>query len=325
MHLRNRLYDRGWKASYRAPVPVVSIGNLTLGGTGKTPCVAYVAGFFRRWKRRVAILSRGYGGTGGLNDEALVLAENLPDVPHLQGPDRVALATAAVRDQRGDVLVLDDGFQHRRLARDLDVVLVDATLPWGHGHLFPRGLLRERPTSLRRAGVVVLTRCDQVAEPERRRLRESVLRIAPHAQVAETVHRPLDLINGQRTIAPLDRLRDRPVVAFCGIGNPAAFQQTLTGLGLTVAAFRPFPDHHAYPRTDIEALIAWALRQARDCIVVTTQKDLVKLRRTHLGDRELWALRICLAFEAGQETFDQKLRDVIRARCVDPLAPVPSP
>jgi tetraacyldisaccharide 4'-kinase len=312
MRLRNQLYDRGWKASYRAPVPAVSVGNLTLGGTGKTPCVEYVADFLRRHGRRVAILSRGYGGASGLNDEALVLADNLPDVPHLQGPDRVALAVRAVRDQHSDALVLDDGFQHRRLARDLDIVLVDATLPWGHGHLFPRGLLREGPASLRRAGVVVLTRCDQVGDPQRRCLHEIIARIAPHARVAATVHRPLDLINAQRTVAPLERLWGRPVAAFCGIGNPAAFRQTLIGLGLTVAAFRPFPDHHAYSRTDVEALTAWARQLAPDGIVVTTQKDLVKLRRTHLAGRELWALRIRLGFETGQETFDQKLREVIR-------------
>ena len=110
--------------------------------------------------RRVAILSRGYGGPdgGGRNDEALVLEENLPDVPQLQGADRVALAHVAVEELESEVLVLDDGFQHRRLARDLDVVLIDATNPWGHGHLFPRGLLREPVSSLRRADVLVLTR-----------------------------------------------------------------------------------------------------------------------------------------------------------------------
>ncbi len=312
VRLRNQLYDQGWKASYRAPVPVVSVGNLTLGGTGKTPCVEYVADFLRRLGRRVAILSRGYGGTSGLNDEALVLAENLPDVPHLQGADRAALAASAVRDRQSNALVLDDGFQHRRLARDLDIVLVDATLPWGHGHLFPRGLLREGPASLRRAGVVVLTRCDQVGESQRRRLYEAIDRLAPHAPVAATVHRPLDMIDSRRTVAPLERLRGRPVAAFGGIGNPAAFHQTLAGLGLTVAAFRPFPDHHAYPPADVDALAAWARRLAPDGVVVTTQKDLVKLRQTHLGGRELWALRIRLGFEAGQEAFDQKLREVIR-------------
>ncbi len=124
--VRNRLYDLGWKRIHRAEVPVVSIGNLTLGGTGKTPAVEYVARCYRDLNLRVAILSRGYGATGpsGRNDEALVLEENLPDVPHLQGPDRVDLARSARQELQSDVLILDDGFQHRRLARDLDMVLI---------------------------------------------------------------------------------------------------------------------------------------------------------------------------------------------------------
>src|SRR6185437_8849192 len=120
-------------------------------------CVEYVARFFRDCGRRVAILSRGYGGERGRNDEALLLAQNLPGVPHLQGGDRVALAAEAVERLHCDVLVLDDGFQHRRLARDLDLVLVDATDPWGQGYLFPRGLLREAPAGLGRADAVILT------------------------------------------------------------------------------------------------------------------------------------------------------------------------
>jgi tetraacyldisaccharide 4'-kinase len=145
VRVRNWLYDRGWKRVVRAAVPVVSVGNLTLGGTGKTPCVEYVARFYRRLDLRVAILSRGYGSRAGRNDEALVLEENLPDVPHLQGPDRAALAAIGVEELESEILVLDDGFQHRRLARDLDLVLIDATEPWGYGYLFPRGLLREPP------------------------------------------------------------------------------------------------------------------------------------------------------------------------------------
>ena len=148
---RNFAYAAGWLRSHRVGMPVVSVGNLTVGGTGKTPCVEYVAGFYRRQDRRVAILSRGYGGSGGRNDEALVLDENLPDVPHLQGPDRVALARTALEELESEVLILDDGFQHRRLARDLDLVLLDATVPWGYGHLLPRGLLREPAGGVRRA------------------------------------------------------------------------------------------------------------------------------------------------------------------------------
>jgi tetraacyldisaccharide 4'-kinase len=312
VRLRNGMYERGWKETHRAAVPVVSVGNLTVGGTGKTPCVAYVADFYRRRDVRVTILSRGYGGAGGRNDEALVLEEDLPDVPHLQGADRVGLAATAVEELECELLVLDDGFQHRRLARDLDVVLIDATNPWGHGHLLPRGLLREPSSSLRRAGVVVLTRCDQVSGAERGRLREAVTRLAPGVPVAETTHRPVDLGNGAQTGVPLGRLRGRPVAAFCGLGNPDAFRRTLGDLGADVVAFRTFPDHHPYARADVDDLRAWARRQATDCVVVTTQKDLVKLRLTDLGGRELWALRVRLHVEAGQDEFDRKLEEAIR-------------
>ena len=170
--IRNRFFDWGWKKSHRATVPVISIGNLTLGGTGKTPCVEYVARFFRQHDVQVAILSRGYGGDGGRNDEAMLLEENLPDVPHLQGPDRVQLAGTAVEELESELLVLDDGFQHRRLRRDLDVVLVDATNPWGYGYLFPRGSLREPVSSLRRASVVMITRADRVSSAALSRIRE---------------------------------------------------------------------------------------------------------------------------------------------------------
>ena len=309
--LRNWWYDRGWKQSRRVPVPVVSVGNLTLGGTGKTPCVEHVARFYRGRDLRVAILSRGYGGGAGCNDEALVLEENLPDVPHLQGADRAALAATAVEELQSEVLVLDDGFQHRRLARDLDLVLVDATDPWGQGYLFPRGLLRERPASLWRAGVVMLTRCDQVEATERGRLRETVTRLAPGVPVVETTHRAVDLVNADRDTAPLAALRDQPVAAFCGIGNPEAFRRTLADLGAAPSDFRTFPDHHAYTRTDVEDLRNWARQQATDCMVVTTQKDLVKLRLARLDGRPLWALRIRLHVESGQEALDRKLQEVI--------------
>ena len=308
--LRNRLYDRGWRGGHRAPVPVVSVGNLTLGGTGKTPCVEYVAGFYRQWGRKVAVLSRGYGRTDGPNDEALVLRENLPDVPHLQGADRVSLAAEAVRRWHSDVLVLDDGFQHRRLARDLDLVLIDATQPWGYDSLFPRGLLREAREGLRRAGLVILTRCDQVSDVARGRLKEAVSRIAPSVPVAEAAHRPRELANHCRMAAPLEAWRGRPVSAFCGIGNPAAFRATLTGLGFHVAAFRAFPDHHPYPPTDVADLDAWVRGQAGDA-VVSTQKDLVKLRRPRLGGKELWALRVCFHVEAGEDILVCKLQEVL--------------
>jgi tetraacyldisaccharide 4'-kinase len=309
--LRNRLYDIGWKRCYHAPVPVVSVGNLTLGGTGKTPCVEYVAGFFYRQNRRVAILSRGYGRCAGANDEARVLHENLPEIPHLQGPNRVSLAVEAIKNLSSDILVLDDGFQHRRLARDLDVVLVDATDRWDD-HLFPRGLLREPYAELRRAGIVILTRANQVACQVRDRLKRAIAHYAPMVPIVEADHCPVHLINCEGKIAPLECLHQKPVAAFCGIGNPNAFRKTITDLGATAIDFKAFSDHHPYSSRDLHDLNVWARQQNSDAIILTTQKDLVKLRYRHLGGKPLWSLRIRLHFREGQGVFDQKLLSVMR-------------
>jgi tetraacyldisaccharide 4'-kinase len=311
MGLRNRLYEHGWKRSQRVSVAVVSVGNLTLGGTGKTPCVEYVARFYRGQDLRVAILSRGYGSSAGRNDEALVLEKNLPDVPHLQGADRLSLAMTAVDELESEILILDDGFQHRRLHRDLDLVLTDATNPWGHGYLFPRGLLREPPRSIRRAGMVLLTRCDQVDEKTRKRIQERIAHYAPDLPVALTTHKPIGLRNSEENSAPLEALKARPVAAFCGIGNPRAFRQSLACLGAEICAFRIFPDHHAYTRADVEELRRWAGEQAKDCLILTTEKDLVKLFLPQLGGRPLWSLRICLHIEAGEEALQRKLLSVV--------------
>jgi tetraacyldisaccharide 4'-kinase len=311
MAIRNCLFERGWQTVQRAAVPVISVGNLTVGGTGKTPCVEYIAGRLRDWDRRVAILSRGYGGDHGPNDEALVLEDNLPDVPHLQGADRVALARIAVEELESDVLVLDDGFQHRRLARDLDVVLIDATEPWGFGYLLPRGLLRESPRGLSRAGMVMLTRCNQAEPATLTKIRAEVARLAPEVPVVETSHEPTAWIDAERQTQPCRQWHGRQVAAFCGIGNPEAFRRTLHDLGMAVKAFRVFPDHHAYTRNDVEALNDWARREATEGVVVTTQKDLVKLRLTRLGACELWALRIQLRIDAGQDALDRKLKEAL--------------
>ena len=247
--LRNIAYGRGWTRSESAAVPVVSVGNLTLGGTGKTPCVEWIARWFREHDLRVAILSRGYGAEAGRNDEALVLEENCPDVPHLQGADRAALAKIAADELESEVLILDDGFQHRRLRRDLDIVLVDATCPWGHGWLFPRGLLREPASSLGRADVVMLTRCDMTSPEARARLHEEVRRHAPGIPIVESEHRPSAWLNGDKRMS-VEALAGRPVAAFCGLGNPDAFRRTLTSLGTEPIAWRTFLHHHAYSAAD---------------------------------------------------------------------------
>jgi tetraacyldisaccharide 4'-kinase len=307
VRLRNLTFDRGWRRVERVPVPVVSVGNLTAGGTGKTPCVEYVARYYRQRELRVAILSRGYGAQGGRNDEALVLEDNLPDVPHLQGADRVRWAQAAIEELDSEVLVLDDGFQHRRLARDLDLVLLDATDPWGGNRLLPRGLLREPAAGLRRASVVVLTRCDQAAPEELTRLRDQVDRLAPGVPVVQTTHRPLDLVDSDGNAVPSDELRGRPVAAFCGLGNPAAFRRTLLDLGAELRDFRAFPDHHPYSRRDVDELHSWAAGCLAETLIVTTQKDLVKVRLPRLADRPLAALRVRLHVGAGQDVLHRRL------------------
>jgi tetraacyldisaccharide 4'-kinase len=312
MRLRNLAYDRGWLRSGRVAVPVISVGNLTVGGTGKTPCVEYVAGFYRERGLRVAILSRGYGSAAGRNDEARVLEENLPDVPHLQGLDRLALAGIAIEELESEVLVLDDGFQHRRLQRDLDLVMIDATSPWEFGHLLPRGLLRESPRGLRRAGVVLLSRCDQVVLAERERLHQRIRRLAPDITVAETTHRPLELTSSEAASESLTCLGQRPVAAFCGIGNPDSFRRTLADQGAAVCAFRIYSDHHAYSREDVQELRSWARSLPADCLLVTTQKDLVKLCLTSLAERPLWALRVGLQIETEQDTLTRCLEACLR-------------
>ena len=309
--LRNWAFDRGWRRSATAAIPVVSVGNLTAGGTGKTPCVEMIARFCRDLDRRVAILSRGYGAAAGMNDEALVLEQSLPDVPHLQGADRALLARIAAEELESEILILDDGFQHRRLGRDLDLVLIDATNPWGHGYLLPRGLLREPIGGLKRAHVVMLTRCDLVPAEALAAIRQRVQAVAPRVAMVETIHEPAAWRNAAGLEQAVESLRGRPVAAFCGIGNPDGFRRTLERLGVNVAAWRTFADHHPYSREDIDELRRWARQQPTGAALVTTQKDLVKINLDRLGDRELWALRIRLRVLAGEEALEKKLRMVI--------------
>lgn len=312
---RNKLFDWGWKRVERVSVPVVCIGNLTLGGTGKTPCVEYVAGFYRQRNMQVAILSRGYGSEDnrGRNDEAMLLEENLPDVPHLQDRDRAAIARVAIEELESEVLVLDDGFQHRRLHRDLNVVLIDATNPWGYGYLFPRGALRETTSGLKRAHAVMITRADRASPNEIEAIRRRVWRVK-ELPIALTRHAPIELMATNGRTAKLEELRGKPVAAFSGIGNPEAFRRTLDDLGAKLTDFRIFADHHAYTRADVDDLRGWAAKQPNDALIATTQKDFVKLRIDELAGRPLWAVRIGLDFLDGQETFDRLLERLILTR-----------
>jgi tetraacyldisaccharide 4'-kinase len=305
---RNRRYDRGVATPTRAAAQVISVGNLTLGGTGKTPLVAWLADWFQQQGLRVAIVSRGYRAAAGRpNDEALELAQLLPDVPHLQNPDRIAAARAAIARWACQLIVADDAFQHRRLARDLDIVLLDALEPFGYGHVFPRGLLRERPSGLARAAVVVLSRADLVSAPRRAEIRDRVARLAPAALWVEVAQRPRRLLAADSRQQDWQSLAGTSVAAFCGLGNPAGFRGTLQACGCDLAAWREFPDHHDYGPEDLEALAKWVRQAGSIAAVLCTHKDLVKINRTELGGRPLWALAIGLEVLRGEPALLDRL------------------
>lgn len=302
MAARNAAYDAGLLPAHAAPVPVVSVGNLSLGGTGKTPLVAWVVRRLLQAGHLPAIVSRGYGAArGAVSDEAAELALLLPGVPHLANADRVAAARGAAR-AGARIVVLDDGFQHRRLRRDLDVVAVDATDPFGCGHVFPRGLLRERLAGLSRAQAVILTRCAAVP-PERRDEIRAGLAAACAGRVpgvwAEASHAPVRLRDAAGGHEELGWLAGRRVVGFAGIGNPAAFHDTLRTLGARVVAFRAFPDHHAYGPADARALAGLAAEHG-GAALVTTLKDLVKIAPPAPAPR-LLALEIAIVIERGAD------------------------
>jgi tetraacyldisaccharide 4'-kinase len=313
VRLRNRGYDRNPARITRVEVPVISVGNLTLGGTGKTPLVAYLAHWFAERGQRVTLLSRGYGATSAEpNDEARELASQLPDVPHLQNPDRIASARRALSEHKPDVILLDDGFQHRRLGRDLDIVLLDASDPFGLNHVFPRGLLREPISGLRRAQVVALSRADLLEPPQREAIRRQVGQLAPLAHWIEVRHAPRDLLNHDGTRQEIASLEDQPVAAFCGLGNPGAFRRTLEAAGYRIAGFREFPDHYDYRPDDLQQLGDWA-GQLHAAALVCSHKDLVKLESYDAPAVPLLALTIGIEFLSGQQAFHQQLQQVIDA------------
>lgn len=309
---RNMAYDLGILPIESCTAPVICIGNLSLGGTGKTPLVAWAARHLVNLGMRPAIVSRGYGARRGqLSDEAAELGLLVPGVPHLADPDRVAAARRAV-DAGADAVVLDDGFQHRRLARDLDIVAVDATDPFGCGFLFPRGLLREPLAGLTRADAIVLTRCTLVDADRRAEIRAAVCRLvaAMPPVWAEATHRPVGLRQTGGGTLPLESLRGRRIVACAGVGNPDAFRRSLEALGAHVVAFRAFPDHHAYSPDDLDDLGSWAQRE-HATMLVTTLKDLVKIKRDAVRGVAVAAVEIAIEFLVGGDEMAAVLASVM--------------
>lgn len=305
---RNWLFDRRLRRMHRVSVPVVSVGNLTTGGTGKTPVVAELAAWFRSRGVRPCLVSRGYRSLDPVgNDELRVLAQLCPGIPHVQHRDRVTAAGDAVRLHKAEMLILDDGFQHRRLARDLDLVLLDATNPWGYGHLLPRGLLREPKSALRRAGLVLLTRVDQVTGEVLTSLKQEVAG-RTDAPLVTVRFAPTGVLSRSGTAAQLSTLAGQRIAAFCGIGNPNGFRRTLSQAGLAVSneSFTTFADHHHYTSRQLRDLADRA-RSRGAAALVTTHKDLVKLDPAWESGLPVWALMIGVEFVTGRENWERTL------------------
>jgi len=311
--LRRRFYRRGVLPVGRLGVPVVSVGNLTSGGTGKTPVVEWVVRWLLRNGGKPAVLSRGYGGTvtsaaPGKNDEALMLARSLPGVPHYPDPDRLRAGRSAVA-AGADCLVLDDGFQHLRVHRDVNLALIDALDPFGGGWVLPAGTLRESVSCLREADAVILTRVDTVSESELGRLRERLHRLAPQVVLCETTHRPTHLVTvGSTETEPPERIAGRKVFLFCGIGNPRGFLRTVERLAAEPVAVHFLPDHFSYRREDL-ARIAEDCTRAGAEVALTTEKDAVKIGGKWPGRLPLLALRVEIDFTAGQEQLEALLKN----------------
>jgi tetraacyldisaccharide 4'-kinase len=343
---RNFLYSRGWLKARRVDAAVISVGNITVGGTGKTPLVVWLCNLImHNFKSQIAdfkcaILTRGYKSrvpeTESFKDEVAILAESCPGAKVIVNPDRVAGAAEAVGRFGAKVLVMDDGFQHRRLARDLDIVAVDATEPFGYGKLLPAGLLREPVASLKRADAAVITRCDQVPEAELDELERRLLAIHPDMVVARSIHAPVYVEFPDASVIPANagiheeggrvdsclrrndsirQLKSRKVFAFCGIGNPDAFLSSIRNLGAELAGSKVYDDHYHYTQRSLADIRADAEASGAD-IILTTQKDWTKVSGLTRPGKGVPLAYLCIEmkFLAGQDRLTSLIERTLAGR-----------
>ena len=305
------------QAGYRVPgrvrkvnARVISVGNITWGGTGKTPLTAKLARDLTFYGKRVAVLIRGYG-----NDESEELKKKIPNVPVLVGRDRVRTAREAVKKYGAEVLILDDGFQHLRLHRDFDIVNINATFPFGPGGLLPSGTLREPLENLSRANAFVLSKSN-IGSKNVHWIRQKILAIKPNALIFEAVHKPMRFVDALKNRSvTLGEMRGKKVATICGIADPYSFEKTVENIGAEIIFAARYDDHHRYTAKELATFIQQAKSiGARD--IITTEKDWVRLAPLlkndgpqNFGEHNLLLLEI--EFQVSDE------EDFIR-RCVNP-------
>lgn len=297
----------------RTGIRTISVGNVSVGGTGKTPFVRWCAGELAAAGHRPSIALRGYASRGGASDEAEEYRDLMPGTPLAVGGDRAAaIAAMRVANPAVDCVVLDDGFQHRRLARDVDIVLVDAARPALGGRLLPAGWLREFPSVLRRADHVVVTRAREADEPALAALVEAMHGRPPMAWTRYDWTGLRVACEGSVRDEPVDWVRGRPVVAAAAIGNPGAFLAQCEASGARVRSSEIRPDHAAYDRAAVERLAARA-RELADPVVLLTGKDWVKVREHAAGVAGVrWAVpTMGLRFLSGEHA----LRAAVLGTC----------
>lgn len=298
---------------YRLDCRVISVGNITLGGTGKTMVVEYIARSLKQQGHNVAILSRGYKrklpSCDHMGDEPYMLSKKLAGIAIIVDADRIKAAKKAITEHKADTVILDDGFQQWKIKKDLEIVAIDATNPFGNEHLLPRGILREPLSSLKRADIFILTKTN--LNPDIADIKDILAQINPRAQVFEATHQPAGLyeINNPGELIYDNRLQGKNVTLFCGIGDPDSFENLVLSLGINIALIFKFEDHHDYTRADLEKVLQDSKAKNIDT-VITTEKDAVRLMGLQYaqGGIALFVLRIILGLKNEQEFHARLLR-----------------
>ncbi len=359
VRLRNLLYSKGMLKVHHVDAIVLCVGNITVGGTGKTPLVVWLCNLITQNSKlkiqncKCAILTRGYKARAQENadfkDEIAIIAESCPEAEVIVNPDRLAGAANAIDKYAAKVLIMDDGFQHRRLARDLDIAAIDATQPFGYGKMLPAGLLREPVSSLKRAGAVVITRCDQVTEAQLSELEQKLRTINPDMVIAKSIHAAVSVKYSEPSVIPakagiqkssekmdsclrrarpvldtgndnIEQLKGKKIFAFCGIGNPDAFFNTIKNLGAELSGSKIYDDHYHYTDACLSKISEQAEELGAD-LILTTQKDWTKVIsnfKSQISDFKLPLpfafLAIEIKFLAGEDKLTALIKDTLASK-----------